>query len=321
MDRCRRPSPSRSCFTRGESLAGRLISAFSDLRDGDQLVHIATDGESYGHHHPHGDMALASALEHLAATPGVTLTNYGEFLEKHPPQWEVEIFEDSSWSCVHGIERWRSSCGCNSGRPGWHQEWRGPCEPPSMVSATWTRPVRTACEGAAQRSLGRPQRIHRARPRPVSRSDRRLVRAKRPTNALGRRRMQAIKLLEMQRHALLMYTSCGWFFDEISGLETVQILQYAARLIQLAEETCERQPGARVSGTTGPRSQQSPSPSPDRPRGLREIRAALPARLAERRRPLRRRLALPVRRGIVSHLLLRRGPERRTCATRPGTSS
>ena len=112
-------------LTRGENLAGRLMSAFSDDRQGAQLVHIATDGESYGHHHPHGDMALAYALDQIAATPGVTLTNYGEFLEKHPPEWEVEIIENSSWSCVHGIERWRSNCGCNSGRPGWQQNWRG----------------------------------------------------------------------------------------------------------------------------------------------------------------------------------------------------
>ena len=94
------------------------MSAFSDDRKGAQLVHIATDGESYGHHHPHGDMALAYALDQIAATPGVALTNYGEFLEKHPPEWEVEIIENSSWSCVHGIERWRSNCGCNSGQTG-----------------------------------------------------------------------------------------------------------------------------------------------------------------------------------------------------------
>src|SRR5262249_23659581 len=90
-----------------------------------QLVHLATDGESYGHHHAHGDMALAYVLSQLSRRDDVQLTNYGEFLELHPPDWEVEICENSSWSCVHGLERWRSNCGCNMGR-GWHQQWRGP---------------------------------------------------------------------------------------------------------------------------------------------------------------------------------------------------
>ena len=226
-------------LTRGESLAGRLISAFSDLREGDQLVHIATDGESYGHHHTHGDMALAHALEHLAATPGITLTNYGEFLEKHPPQWEVEIFENSSWSCAHGIERWRSNCGCNAGRPGWHQEWRGPLRAALDGLRDKGRDLyqQHASELLKDPWAARNQYIEIVLDRSPETIDAWFARHARRTLS-GAERMQAIKLLEMQRHALLMYTSCGWFFDEISGLETVQILQYAARLIQLAEETC-----------------------------------------------------------------------------------
>ena len=227
-------------LTRGEALAGRLMSGFSDDRQGEQLVHIATDGESYGHHHTHGDMALAYALDQIAATPGVTLTNYGDFLEKHPPQWEAEIFENSSWSCMHGLERWRSNCGCNSGRPGWHQNWR--------------EPLRAALDGL--RDAGRPLYEKHAsallkdpwaarndyidvlldrRPKTL---DAFFARHARRTFT-ARERSRTIKLLEMQRHALLMYTSSGWFFDEVSGIETVQILMYAGRMIQLAEELCE----------------------------------------------------------------------------------
>src|SRR5262249_12611929 len=113
-------------LTRGEDLAARLLGAFRQDRPGAQLVHIATDGESYGHHHPHGDMALAYALQHIAASGAARLTNYGEFLERFPPRLEVEIKERTSWSCIHGVERWRSHCGCNSGRFGWRQDWRGP---------------------------------------------------------------------------------------------------------------------------------------------------------------------------------------------------
>ena len=88
-------------------------------------MHITTDGESYGHHHPFGDMALAYVLNKLRHDPEVRLTNYGEFLELHPPEWEVEIHENSSWSCFHGVERWRSDCGCHM-RGDWQQRWRGP---------------------------------------------------------------------------------------------------------------------------------------------------------------------------------------------------
>src|SRR5437763_14135744 len=90
--------------------------------DTGRLVAVATDGETYGHHHRYGDMALAAALDHLDARPDVALTNYGEFLERHPPRFEAEIAERTAWSCAHGIERWQSDCGCNSGSgPGWHQ--------------------------------------------------------------------------------------------------------------------------------------------------------------------------------------------------------
>src|SRR5205807_1522942 len=109
----------------GEKFLARLLTGFDPKREHPQLAHIATDGESFGHHHAHGDMALAFVLERLRQDPNIRLTNYGEFLELHPPEWEVEIHENSSWSCVHGVERWRSDCGCNTGR-GWHQKWREP---------------------------------------------------------------------------------------------------------------------------------------------------------------------------------------------------
>ena len=109
----------------GQRFLDRLSAGFDDHREHAQLMHIATDGESYGHHHAHGDMALAYALDRLAADPEVRLTNYGEYLELHPPVWEVEIHENSSWSCEHGIERWRSDCGCRM-RSEWDQRWRAP---------------------------------------------------------------------------------------------------------------------------------------------------------------------------------------------------
>src|SRR4051812_27551667 len=105
-------------LTSGERLAQRLTSAFNDARNWDQLVHIATDGESYGHHHRHGEMALAYALEYIEKNKLARLTNYAEYLEKHPPTHEAVIHEKSAWSCSHGVARWMADCGCNSGGHG-----------------------------------------------------------------------------------------------------------------------------------------------------------------------------------------------------------
>ncbi|MGZ8940341.1 MAG: DUF3536 domain-containing protein, partial [Limisphaerales bacterium] len=111
----------------GEKFAHRITGAFSDARDWDQLVHIGTDGESYGHHHRWGEMALAYALKYIESNNLAKLTNYGEYLEKHPPQYEAQIHEGSAWSCSHGVGRWKENCGCNSGGRGdWHQHWRAP---------------------------------------------------------------------------------------------------------------------------------------------------------------------------------------------------
>ena len=109
----------------GDNFVARLKSGFKDSAQ-PQLMHVATDGESYGHHHKYGEMALAYALRLLEQDKTVKLTNYATFLEQFPPEFECEIVEDTSWSCVHGVERWRSNCGCNGGHPGWNQEWRAP---------------------------------------------------------------------------------------------------------------------------------------------------------------------------------------------------
>jgi alpha-amylase/alpha-mannosidase (GH57 family) len=219
---------------RGETFLSRLMQGFNDSRQHAQLVHIATDGESYGHHHAHGDMALAYVLEELSKNSEIRLTNYGEFLDLHPPEWEAEIHENSSWSCVHGVERWRSHCGCNSGR-GWQQEWRGPLR---QAFDALSKRLGDLFAGAGSEYLKDPWAARDAYSSVLF--DRSEGSVRRFMEQHGRPGMgpaeirQALWLLEMQRNALLMYTSCGWFFDEISGLETTQCLRYAARAMQLA---------------------------------------------------------------------------------------
>jgi alpha-amylase/alpha-mannosidase (GH57 family) len=223
----------------GVDFGKRLLSGFHSTLPGDpevaQISHVATDGESYGHHHKHGEMALSYAMHWIEEGSSAKLTNYGEFLEKFPPKWEAEVAEDTSWSCVHGVERWRSNCGCNGGKVGWNQEWRAPLRESldylrdataplaEQLAQPLLRDLWAARDAYIQVVLSRSQdaiehffAAHAAHP--LSEAERTI----------------ALELLELERHTQLMYTSCGWFFDEISGIETVQIIAYAGRVLQLA---------------------------------------------------------------------------------------
>ena len=222
----------------GQRFAQRILDGFTEARTWPQIVNLATDGESYGHHHRFGDMALSYALSQLEASPEVKLTNYGEFLERFPPTHEVEIVENTAWSCAHGIDRWRSDCGCNSGgHAGWNQAWRAPLR----GALDWLRDTlapqyeRRLSEILEDPWAARDDYVDVVLDRSADSIDQFL--AKHTTRDLNApEKIVARQLLELQRHLMLMYTSCGWFFDEISGLETVQILQYAGRAVQLAQD-------------------------------------------------------------------------------------
>ncbi|MCP4650668.1 MAG: DUF3536 domain-containing protein [PVC group bacterium] len=222
---------------KGENLANRLIGTFGSQEE-PQLVHIATDGETYGHHHSYGEMALSYGYNHIKENKSANITIYGEYLEKFPPTHEVQIAENSSWSCIHGVERWRNDCGCKIGSGhNWNQAWRAPLrkamdwlrdaliEVYEKEGAKYLKDVWQARDGYIEVILNREDKS-------VKDFLQKHANAELPEED----KIQALKLLEMQRHAMLMYTSCGWFFDEISGIETVQIMQYAARAIQMAKE-------------------------------------------------------------------------------------
>lgn len=218
----------------GQKFAEQLLSGFSENGEFRQLVHIATDGETYGHHHKHGDMALAYCLDYIEKKDGVRLTNYAEFLAIQPPEYEVQIHENSSWSCVHGIERWRDNCGCNSGKPGWHQKWRKPLR----ETLDWLRDQlselyeREAAQHIKDPWIARNEYIRVI----LKRNDDTIRKFLKDHSIKTVEPGNILRLMEMQRHAMLMYTSCGWFFDEVSGIETTQIMQYACRAIQLVSQ-------------------------------------------------------------------------------------
>ena len=220
----------------GEKLAARFHEGFADSRTWPQLVHCATDGESYGHHSRFGDMALAAALHRIGADPDIQLTNYGEYLAQVPPTMEAQIRQASSWSCFHGVDRWRDDCGCRM-RGDTHQRWRRPLR----ETLDWLRdavdPLYEARAGQLLKDAwqARDEYIDIVLSRTPMRARAFLDRhARAPLDAPAR--VEALRLLEMQRNRMLMYTSCGWFFDELSGLEPVQILRYAALVMQYARE-------------------------------------------------------------------------------------
>lgn len=225
----------------GENLAGRLAGAFNDDRSHPQIVHIATDGETYGHHHYRGEMALSYALHFIESNKLANLTNYAYYLEKHPPTREARIYENSSWSCIHGVERWRADCGCSTGgRPGWNQQWRLPLR----TALDWLRDeVAPEYEESMATFLRDPWA---ARDDYVNfildRSDRNLqvfLESNQIRPLQDQEVVSVLQALELQRHAMMMYTSCGWFFDELSGIETSQVIMYAGRVVQLANELLE----------------------------------------------------------------------------------
>lgn len=222
----------------GNKFIKRLKEGISPSRDFNQLVNIATDGESYGHHTKFGDMALAYVLKIRAEDEGFTLTNYGEFLDKFRSDWEVDIKQASSWSCFHGVGRWKEDCGCSTGgHPGWNQKWRKPLR----EALDYLRDeLSIIFEKEGQKYFKEdPWTVRNRYIDVILDRTERAIKHFQDENYLpelsDEEKVNGMELLEIQRQAMLMYTSCGWFFSEISGIETTQIMKYAARAMQLAE--------------------------------------------------------------------------------------
>ncbi len=221
----------------GGKLAKRLMEGLGSGTD-DQIVSFATDGETFGHHHHFGDMALAAAVDHIRRNGLAAVTSYADYLSRHRPEFEVEIRENTSWSCPHGVERWRSDCGCNAGRnPAWDQAWRAPLR----AAFDWLRDtLAEVYEALAAPYLKDPWAARDDYIAVVLDRSPEVIRGFLARHAAGAADEAAtvtvLKLLEFQRHAMLMYTSCGWFFDDLAGIETVQVLQYAGRALQLAAD-------------------------------------------------------------------------------------
>jgi alpha-amylase/alpha-mannosidase (GH57 family) len=205
-----------------------LVEKFVAAAAGGDLVNVATDGETYGHHFKFGDLCLTHALTVEAKSAGFWITNYAQYLDHHPPETAVEIDngpdgEGSSWSCVHGVARWSRDCGCHTGgEDGWNQSWRKPLR----QALNFLRDDAAAkFEEAGSELFADPW---------AARND--YINVILDPEHARLRDPRALDLLEMQRSALLMFTSCGWFFSDLAGIETIQILRYAARVIELMDD-------------------------------------------------------------------------------------
>ena len=212
----------------GGTFAERMLHAARHRPDG-SLLHLATDGESYGHHHRFGEMALAFALRSVERAPDVVLTNYAAYLATHPATWEARIVEPSSWSCAHGVERWRSNCGCAADasrglRHGWRSPLRRALDRLRDVAAS-------AFEQALSPLVEDPWALRdewgSLRYRPQEEQDQRLHGVLRASCRTAEHAAVLRDGLETQRHALAMYASCGWFFDEPTGIEPLNNLRHA----------------------------------------------------------------------------------------------
>jgi alpha-amylase/alpha-mannosidase (GH57 family) len=223
----------------GKAFAERLVNSIDKNDLSPQLVHIATDGETYGHHHKHGEMALAFALDYIEEKhTDIKLINYASYASRFAPDFEAQIIENSSWSCVHGVERWRENCGCNSGKPGYTQTWRKPLRD----SLDWLRETLSDIfEEEGKKHFRDPWNARDEYIKVVIKRDDESIDRFLASQALPHLdNNKALRLMELQRHCMLMYTSCGWFFDEISGIETVQVIQYACRAIQLSKQLTDK---------------------------------------------------------------------------------
>ncbi len=218
----------------------RLLHSHHSGRSHPELIHTATDGETFGHHKAFGERVITFALQEEAERHGFKRTNYGEYLEKFPPQFEVEIRSGAgtSWSCPHGVGRWKENCGCHTGgEPGWNQKWRTPLREAvsfleDRIGKLYEKEIQGLLKDPWAARDGYIEVILDRTAETVGRFfEKQAARALSPEE-----KIRGVKLLEITRYALLTETSCGWFFNDISGIETVQILRYALRALELAAE-------------------------------------------------------------------------------------
>jgi hypothetical protein len=224
-------------------LGERVNAAFDRHASSDQAVVLATDGETFGHHKPFGDMCVAYFFKKIAPALDIVPVNFGYFLALNPPRHEVQLKdafgEGSSWSCAHGVGRWSRDCGCaTGGEPSWKQQWRAPLR---AALRKLQESVDREFEGALPVRAAERQSPWELRDDYIKVIDdpslpnfiRFLEQHAGGAKITQERAMAVRKLLEAQKYMLYAFTSCGWFFADIGGLEAVQNIAYGLRALQM----------------------------------------------------------------------------------------
>lgn len=241
-------------FEKAARSSSHFLNLFEARESEDHhLIHAATDGETYGHHAPYTELGLAYALFIEAPERGIEVTNYAAHLDRSPPEREARLVpgEGSSWSCTHGVGRWIRDCGCHTGgEPGWNQRWRGPLRRGLDVMRRGADEVYDRLGSALFRDpWGARDRYVDVVIGRREMADFLASEAAGPAASGNVQKMEA--LLELQKNAMSMYTSCGWFFNDVAGIETIQILRYASRAVDLMESLGQPTPEARFVALLG----------------------------------------------------------------------
>jgi alpha-amylase/alpha-mannosidase (GH57 family) len=221
----------------GDQLVTKIMNAYGGRQKQDQIVSVATDGESFGHHHRFGEMAIAYGIKKIEDQSLAHVTNFGEFLSEAGSSWEVDIYENSSWSCAHGVERWRSDCGCRINHEGgWNQEWR-----------THLREAFNVIKETIDEVFEKEMDVYLKDPwqarndyisvmlDPSQQELARFIAKHQKKHANAKEVLEIWKLLEAEKFSMFMYTSCAWFFDDISGIEPVHCMKFASRAMEMVQ--------------------------------------------------------------------------------------
>jgi hypothetical protein len=224
-----------------DNLANRIIHSQAISKDEDVIV-VGTDGEVYGHHEPFGDMCIASLISNYYLKQGrIKLMNFGEYLEYYPPVFEVKISlgddgRGSSWSCYHGVGRWYKNCGCHTGgKPGWTQKWRGPLRDSFDLLKN---EIDTVYYNEVSQYITDPKELRNQYIHYIlsNYKDLSFMNEFKKRDFSKDEVIHILKLLEAEKYSMYMYTSCGWFFTELTGIETVQNIKYAYKAIHILGE-------------------------------------------------------------------------------------
>jgi hypothetical protein len=232
----------------GETFAKSITGLPPQKQELPEIISISSDGETYGHHHQFGEMALSYCIDYIESKKLAKITVFGEYLQMYPPLYEVRIIENSSWSCSHGIGRWKDDCGCATGsenHPEFNQKWRAPLREAidwlaAINSSVYTEQVKRYLKP----DISNPDEAIKSY---ISIMDNRTGKAAEKYFSLFLKnplekteRIVFLKLLEAYRQSLFMQSSDAWFFDDISRIESIQIMRHACRAMEILTELTGR---------------------------------------------------------------------------------